>query len=257
MKKSAVAVMIMASLGLAACNQQTATDTAAEVALESQEQKQAYAIGSSVGQFIDQKLDMQEAADINLDRQLVIKGFIAALTAESQMDQATMQQELQALEESFQEKKRVADEQAALENVELGKAFLVENGKKDGVVTTESGLQYEVLVAGEGAKPKAEDTVTVHYTGTLIDGTQFDSSVERGEPAQFPLNRVIPGWTEGVQLMSVGSKFKFVIPSELAYGERATGGVIKPNSVLVFEVELLAIDAAEAAEAPEASAAVE
>ena len=253
MKKSAVAVMIMASLGLAACNQQTATDTAAEVALESQEQKQAYAIGSSVGQFIDQKLDMQEAADINLDRQLVIKGFIAALTAESQIDQATMQQELQALEESFQEKKRVADEQAALENVELGKAFLVENGKKR-VVTTESGLQYEVLVAGEGAKPKAEDTVTVHYTGTLIDGTQFDSSVERGEPAQFPLNRVIPGWTEGVQLMSVGSKFKFVIPSELAYGERATGGVIKPNSVLVFEVELLAIDAAEA---PEASAAVE
>lgn len=250
MKKSVIAMTLMTSLGMVACDHDKVEAPAVETVLESQEQKQAYAIGSSVGQFIDQKLDMQEGADINLDRQLVIEGFVAALTGESKMDQATMQQELQALETVFQEKKRIADEKAAEDNVAVGQAFLAENSQKEGVVTTESGLQYEVLTAGEGEFPAAEDTVTVHYTGTLIDGTQFDSSVERGEPVEFPLNRVIPGWTEGVQLMNVGAKYKFVIPSELAYGERAAGDVIKPNSVLVFDVELLAIEKAAKAEKP-------
>jgi FKBP-type peptidyl-prolyl cis-trans isomerase len=117
------------------------------------------------------------------------------------------------------------------------------NGKREGVKTTASGLQYEVLKPGTGAKPAATDTVKVHYHGTLIDGAVFDSSVDRGEPISFPLNGVIKGWTEGVQLMPVGSKYKFVIPSELAYGERGAGGKIGPNATLIFEVELLAIEA--------------
>lgn len=122
-----------------------------------------------------------------------------------------------------------------------GQEFLEENGKKEGITTTESGLQYEVIKDGDGAKPAATDTVTVHYHGTLIDGTVFDSSVERGEPTSFPLNRVIPGWTEGVQLMPVGAKYRFFIPSDLAYGERGAGPTIKPHSALIFEVELLKI----------------
>ena len=122
-----------------------------------------------------------------------------------------------------------------------GEAFLAANKKKDGVKATESGLQYEVIKEGKGAKPKATDTVKVHYHGTLIDGTVFDSSVEREEPAQFPVNRVIKGWTEALQLMQVGDKYRLVIPSDLAYGESGAGGDIGPNAVLVFEVELLDI----------------
>ena len=123
-----------------------------------------------------------------------------------------------------------------------GKAYLEENGKKEGVKTTSSGLQYKVLKQGEGKTPKASDTVSVHYRGTLLDGTEFDSSIKRGEPAEFPLNRVIKGWTEGVQLMKEGSKYQFVIPPQLAYGESGTpGGPIGPNATLIFEVELLKV----------------
>ncbi len=127
------------------------------------------------------------------------------------------------------------------DNLTLGREFLEENAKKDSVKVTESGLQYMVLKEGKGAKPGATDTVTVHYTGTLIDGKVFDSSVERGEPATFPLNRVIPGWTEGLQLMSEGSKYRLFIPSELAYGERGAGDDILPNSTLIFDVELIKV----------------
>jgi FKBP-type peptidyl-prolyl cis-trans isomerase len=128
------------------------------------------------------------------------------------------------------------------ENLEAGAAFLEANGKKEGVKTTASGLQYEVIKAGDGPRPKATDEVTVHYHGTLIDGTVFDSSVERGEPTSFPLNRVIAGWTEGVQLMPRGAKYRFFIPYDLAYGDRGAGPKIKPYSALIFEVELLEIE---------------
>jgi FKBP-type peptidyl-prolyl cis-trans isomerase FkpA len=124
--------------------------------------------------------------------------------------------------------------------------FFAENGKKTGVITTASGLQYEVLKTGTGPKPGAEDVVTVHYTGSFLNGEVFDSSIERGEPTELQLNAVIPGWTEGIQLMNVGSSYKLYIPSSLAYGAEGAGGVIGPNETLVFEVELLATGKASA-----------
>lgn len=128
------------------------------------------------------------------------------------------------------------------EAISKGQAFLDENAKKEGVVTTASGLQYQVLTQGQGTKPAASDEVTVHYHGTLIDGTVFDSSVDRGQPASFPVGGVIQGWVEALQLMNVGSKYKLFIPSNLAYGERGAGGSIGPNETLIFEVELLSIN---------------
>jgi len=135
------------------------------------------------------------------------------------------------------------DERMSLEgeqNLEEGEIFMAENGARSGVITTASGLQYEVLSQGSGARPGPRDMVQVHYEGTLIDGSVFDSSYERGEPIEFPLDGVIPGWSEGVQLMNVGSTFRFVIPPDLGYGPRGTGG-IPPNSTLIFQVELLSI----------------
>lgn len=134
-----------------------------------------------------------------------------------------------------------AAEKQLNENYQQGLAFLAENGAKNGVITTETGLQYRVLSEGSGSRPNASDTVTVHYRGTLIDGTEFDSSYGRSEPSSFPLNRVIPGWTEGLQLMNEGAKYRFYIPSELAYDARQTGK-IKAYSTLIFDVELLNID---------------
>ncbi len=131
----------------------------------------------------------------------------------------------------------------AEENKNTGISFLAENGKKANIVTTASGLQYEVLTKGTGTKnPAASDTVTVHYAGTTLDGKEFDSSYKRGEPTSFPLNRVIPGWTEGVQLMTEGAKYRFYIPSDLAYGTRGAGRDIQPNATLIFDVELLKIN---------------
>jgi FKBP-type peptidyl-prolyl cis-trans isomerase len=126
-------------------------------------------------------------------------------------------------------------------NEEAGRFFLVENGRKAGVFTTSTGLQYEVLTQGSGAKPEAESRVRVHYEGTLLDGTVFDSSYDRGESAEFVLNRVIPGWTEGLQLMSEGSIYRFFVPSALGYGENGAGDRIPPNSTLIFKVELLSV----------------
>lgn len=127
----------------------------------------------------------------------------------------------------------------AAEKLEAARSFMSKNSARKGVVATGSGLQYEVLRGGEGSKPVSSDKVTVHYRGKLVDGTQFDSSYDRGEPTTFPLNQVIPGWTEGLQLMAVGSKYKFFIPPELAYGARGAGADIGPNEALIFEVELL------------------
>ncbi len=134
--------------------------------------------------------------------------------------------------------------QLAETNLAAAKAYLEQNGKQAGVVTTSSGLQYQVIVAGNGPKPGINDTVTTHYTGTLIDGTVFDSSIENGEPSSFPVNGVIPGWVEALQLMSVGSKWRVVVPPDLAYKERGAGNRIGPNQALIFEIELISIDKA-------------
>jgi FKBP-type peptidyl-prolyl cis-trans isomerase len=148
-----------------------------------------------------------------------------------------------------------AEQEAQLEemkqkNSAAGQAYLEENKNKEGISTTDSGLQYEVLVAGDGEKPAAEDTVKVDYVGTLIDGTEFDSSIKRGEPVTFPVGQVIPGWTEALLLMPVGSKYRVTIPANLAYGEAGAPPVIEPNSVLVFEIDLLSIEEPPAEAAP-------
>ena len=133
------------------------------------------------------------------------------------------------------------DPELANKNKQAGEAFLAENTSKEGVITTTSGLQYIILTAGEGAKPSASSNVTVHYQGTTLDGKEFDSSYSRNEPATFPLNRVIAGWTEGVQLMPIGAKYRFFIHPDLGYGAKGAGGAIGPNETLIFEVELLSI----------------
>ena len=144
-------------------------------------------------------------------------------------------------QQQAQEAGKAAIAEMAAKNIEIEKKFLAENGAKDGVKTTASGLQYQVISEGTGAKPTKDKKVRVHYTGSLIDGKVFDSSVQRGEPAEFGLTQVIAGWTEGLQLMSVGSKYRFFIPAELAYGDRGAPGAIPPCAALIFDVELLAI----------------
>jgi FKBP-type peptidyl-prolyl cis-trans isomerase FklB len=142
---------------------------------------------------------------------------------------------------SVAEKLKALFESKAAANLEAGQAFLAENGKREGVITTASGLQYEIITSSEGPKPTPAQTVNCHYHGTTIAGKVFDSSVLRGKPASFPLNRVIKGWTEGVQLMSVGSKWRLFVPHDLAYGNQQISAEIGPNSTLIFEVELLGI----------------
>ncbi len=150
----------------------------------------------------------------------------------------TPQEANQVIQEFFSKRQ----DEMLTRNLEEGKAFLAENGKNEKVVTLPSGLQYEVLTEGNGAKPAATDKVKCHYHGTLLDGTVFDSSVQRGEPALFGVNQVIKGWVEALQLMSVGSKWRLFIPSHLAYGEQGAGNSIEPNSTLIFDVELLGIE---------------
>ncbi len=233
-KMSLVALAVMT---LAACQKEAEQKPGV---LDTDEAKQSYSLGVSVGRYLDSTLDEYSKMGLSLDSAIILRGVQDAVAGKTAMTEEEVQTMMTALEEQFREKQTAIAEAESAQAVAAGKSYLEENAKKEGVTVTESGLQYEVLQAAEGAKPAATDTVKVHYTGTLVDGTKFDSSVDRGEPAQFPLNRVIPGWTEGVQLMNVGSKFKFTIPAELAYGERDMG-VIKPNSVLVFEVELLEI----------------
>ena len=172
-------------------------------------------------------------------KQLDVESFVEAFTGI--MNNTTPSMSPQEANRVIQDYFSKQQDEMLSNNLEAGKAFLDENRRKEHVVSLPSGLQYEVLVAGSGVKPKATDKVRCHYHGTLLDGTVFDSSVDRGQPAVFGVNQVIKGWVEALQLMPVGSKWRLYIPSELAYGEQGAGGSIEPNATLIFDVELLEI----------------
>jgi FKBP-type peptidyl-prolyl cis-trans isomerase FklB len=197
-----------------------------------QEQQASYGIGRQMG---DQ---LANAPFKGFDTEAALAGFTDAIQG------AASQVEAELINEAFREiQGRLQAEEAekAKTMAADGEAYLAENAKRDEITVTASGLQYEILTEGSGAKPSATDTVRTHYHGTLIDGTVFDSSVQRGQPAEFPVNGVIAGWTEALQLMPTGSKWRLHIPYNLAYGERGAGGAIGPYAALVFEVELLDI----------------
>lgn len=172
-------------------------------------------------------------------QQLDVESFVKAFT--EIMNNTTPSMSPREANQVIQDYFSKQQDEILSRNLDAGRAFLEENGKKEQVVSLSSGLQYEVLVEGNGAKPKATDKVKCHYHGTLLDGTVFDSSVDRGQPAVFGVNQVIKGWVEALQLMSVGAKWRVFIPSDLAYGEQGAGGSIEPNATLIFDVELLEI----------------
>lgn len=213
------------------------TALAADPALDTPLKRASYAIGVDVA-------NSMKKSEVPMDAEAFVAGFKDAQAGKPVLSDEELHAEMVSMQKQMREKmmkKQQAAEAGAPKNKEAGKKFLAENKTKEGVVETASGLQYKVLKPGEGAKPLATDTVKVHYTGKLLDGTVFDSSVTRGEPATFVLNQVIPGWTEGVQLMNKGSKYQFWIPSALAYGDRGAGQLITPGATLTFEVELLDI----------------
>lgn len=197
--------------------------------------KVSYALGIGIGR----QLSQMGAADLNIDDfAQAIKDVIAGDLKLGDAEAQQIVQEFFAKQEEKQKAEAAEKGKAAKQD---GEKFLAENGKKEGVITTASGLQYQVLCEGNGQSPKATDTVECHYEGTLIDGTKFDSSYDRGQTATFPLNQVIAGWTEGLQLMKEGGKYRFFIPYELGYGERGAGASIPPFSTLVFDVELVSV----------------
>ena len=219
-------VLFTALLSLAACEKKESAQ--AQASLESDADRLSYALGMVIGERV-----LKQYGDVDYD--VLLEGI---------KSQHKDQETLISLDEAGEILQAQLEQSLATqtqENKARGADYLKSHAKKEGVQVTESGLQYIVITEGGGIKPKATDEVTVHYRGTLIDGTEFDSSYSRNSPASFTLNQVIPGWTEGVQLMSVGSKYLFVIPYELGYGERGAGGAIGPYETLIFEVELLEI----------------
>ena len=223
MKKSILAAAALASA--AAFAQTAPTDPA---------QKTAYALGADVARNMSMN-------NIKPDAAMFAQGFKDFQDGKLQMTEEQIGQELTALQRKVMEERQKGMAAAGAENLEAAKKFLAENGKKEGVTSLPSGLQYTVTQEGKGEKPAATDKVKVHYTGKLLSGKVFDSSVERGEPVTFPLNGVIPGWTEGIQLLAPGAKATLFIPPNLAYGEQGRPPVIPPNSALIFDVELIEI----------------
>lgn len=203
--------------------------------LKNEKDKVSYSIGLNIGGNFK-----SQSVDINPD--ILIKGIKDALSGSKPlMTEKEIQETMTAFQKEITAKQAERTKSLAETNKKEGEAFLAANKGKDGVKTTSSGLQYKIIKDGNGQTPKATDTVTVNYRGTLIDGTEFDSSYKRGEPASFPVNGVIPGWTEALQMMKVGSKWQLFLPPAIAYGERGQGRVIGPNAALIFEVELLSV----------------
>ena len=202
--------------------------------LKDQKDKFSYSIGVNIGSNLSKQ-------NIPVNPDAITAGIKDAIAGKPQLTPDQIKEVMATFEKDMEQKQKAAGEKNASE----GTKFLEENKKKDGVKTTASGLQYKALKQGTGAQPKESDTVTVNYRGTLINGTEFDSSYKRGQSATFPLSGVIKGWTEGLQLMKVGSKYQLFVPPNLGYGDRAVGPDISPNSTLIFEVELLDIKPAE------------
>lgn len=220
-----VGAVCIASIGLAQDKAQ----------LKDQKDKASYSIGYDIGEtFKKQKVE--------LNPDTLFSGLKDALAGkEALLTKEDREKTLQAFQKEMMEKQITASKEAATKNAAEGEKFLTENKKKEGVKTTASGLQYKVLKEGSGPSPKETDTVVVHYKGTLLDGTEFDSSYKRNEPASFQVNRVVKGWIEALQLMKPGAKYQLFIPAALAYGERGAGQLIGPNATLIFEVELVSI----------------
>lgn len=249
MKKIALPLALVGLVGLQACNQQSQTvepavTAPAEVALDSSEQRLSYGMAFGLGQRMS-----QDGMPIDIDA--FVAGFRDGATGQAgRMTQEEIAAEMQSFQEKMVAEQEAAQAELAVANQAASTAFLEENKAREGVVVTESGLQYEVLEAGEGGTPGPEDTVEVHYRGTLVDGTEFDSSYGRGQTVTFGVGQVIAGWTEALQLMKEGAKYKLYIPPELGYGAGGAGQMIGPNAALVFEVELVSIPSqAEAGEA--------
>lgn len=228
-------IALATSLILVGCEEAAKPNAGATApaALESEIQKVSYIMGTNIGGQIKGEAFEVDIPSLTLGLSDAVAGNEPKLTED----------EVKAVIEAFQAK-MVAEQEASAKlvaetNLKEGETFLAENANKDGVVVLESGLQYKVLTAGSGAIPAPENTVEVHYVGTLIDGSEFDSSIKRGVPAQFGVTQVIPGWVEALQLMKEGAKWELYVPAGLAYGPGGTGGLIGPNQTLIFEVELL------------------
>lgn len=205
------------------------------IALETLTQRLSYIVGENMAHQLKNDGLALDADVVALAVKDVMAGNPSRLT------DAEKRSTVEQVQKEGQERQMAAHAEQSAKNQAEGAAYLAENAKKEGVITTDSGLQYKAVVTGDGAKPSKSDRVKVHYRGTLIDGTVFDSSYDRGEPIVFPVTGVIAGWIEGLQLMNVGSKFELTIPSNLAYGANGSGGAIGPDATLIFEVELLAI----------------
>jgi FKBP-type peptidyl-prolyl cis-trans isomerase FklB len=225
-------VAALLAVGLVGCQ----TSGEKDVKLETQKDKVSYAIGLNIGNNLK-----RDSIALNMDAFLRGMTDASADSSKRMMTDQQVQETMMAFQDSMRARQMANAKASGEKNKAEGEAFLAENAKKPGVVTLPSGLQYKIITEGTGKKPTATSTVTTHYRGTLLDGTEFDSSYKRGQPASFQCGGVIRGWTEALQMMSVGSKWELYIPPTLAYGENGAGGVIPPNATLVFEVELLEI----------------
>ena len=224
--------LLAAVLAGTGCNTETTTETPANP-LTTDQQRFSYAIGYQLGQDVKKR-------DLDVDPEALARAVRDGLTAaEPRLSPEEMQAAVvKRLQTQMEGRRKLAGE-----NREKGQAFLTENKRKDGVVETSSGLQYQVMEPGAGSKPGADSQVTVHYRGTLLDGTEFDSSLSRGKPTDLQVNQVIPGWQEALQLMPEGAKWKVFVPSDLAYGDRGAGDAIGPGETLIFEIQLISINA--------------